>query len=123
VDRSEGDERWLISSFRRETIDRCRALRPTIATAWLTVGVREEDRAACIASLSASGHSAIHPWFGHVTEEMIGDFHAAGLKVNTWTCDDPARMQELIDWGIDGICTNIPDVALAVVARTSGGEE
>ncbi|MTA29244.1 MAG: glycerophosphodiester phosphodiesterase, partial [Actinobacteria bacterium] len=42
---------------------------------------------------------------------------------NTWTCDDPARMQELIDWGIDGICTNIPDVALAVVARTSGGEE
>jgi hypothetical protein len=32
-------------------------------------------------------------------------------------------MQELIDWGIDGICTNIPDVALAVVARTSGGEE
>ena len=123
ADRSEGDERWLISSFRRETIDRCRALRPTIATAWLTVGVREEDRAACIDSLSASGHSAIHPWFGHVTEEMIGDFHAAGLKVNTWTCDDPARMQELIDWGIDGICTNIPDVALAVVARTSGGEE
>lgn len=123
ADRSEGDGRWLISSFRRETIDRCRALRPTIATAWLTVGVRDEDRASCIESLRSAGHAAIHPWFGHVSAELIRDFHAAGLKVNTWTCDDPARMQELIDWGIDGICTNVPDVALAVVARGSGGEE
>ncbi|MBM3827903.1 MAG: glycerophosphodiester phosphodiesterase [Actinobacteria bacterium] len=123
AERSEGDQRWLISSFRRETIDRCRALRPSIATAWLTVGVRDEDRASCIASLRTAGHTAIHPWFGHLSEEMIHDFHAAGLKVNTWTCDDPVRMQELIDWGIDGICTNIPDVALSVVARGSGGEE
>lgn len=123
ADRSEGDGRWLISSFRRETIDRCRALRPTIATAWLTVGVRDEDRASCIESLRSAGHAAIHPWFGHVSALLIRDFHAAGLKVNTWTCDDPARMQELIDWGIDGICTNVPDVALAVVARGSGGEE
>lgn len=123
ADRSEGDDRWLISSFRRETIDRCRALRPTIDTAWLTVGVRDEDRGSCIESLRAGGHSAIHPWFGHVTREMIHEFHAAGIKVNTWTCDDPSRMRELIEWGIDGICTNTPDVALAVVGRGSDGEE
>ena len=43
--------------------------------------------------------------------------HGAGLEVNTWTCDDPARMAELIEWGIDGICTNVPDVALDVIAR------
>ena len=34
------------------------------------------------------------------------------MEVNTWTCDDPVRMAELIEWGIDGICTNVPDVAL-----------
>jgi glycerophosphoryl diester phosphodiesterase len=44
--------------------------------------------------------------------------HAAGLQVNTWTCDDPQRMTELIEWGIDGICTNVPDVALEVLGRT-----
>jgi hypothetical protein len=25
------------------------------------------------------------------------------------------RMAELIEWGIDGICTNVPDVALVAV--------
>ena len=25
--------------------------------------------------------------------------HASGLAVNTWTCDDPIRMRELIEWG------------------------
>ena len=41
----------------------------------------------------------------------------AGIAVNTWTCDDPVRMAELIEWGIDGICTNVPDVALSVLGR------
>ena len=117
AERSEGDGRWLISSFRRETVDRCRELRPSIATAWLTVGVRDEERADCIRSLSASGHAAVHPWVGFVTEAMIDEFHAAGIRVNTWTCDDPVRMDELIAWGIDGICTNVPDVALGVLGR------
>jgi hypothetical protein len=26
-------------------------------------------------------------------------------------------MVELIGWGIDGICTNVPDVALSVLGR------
>jgi hypothetical protein len=25
-------------------------------------------------------------------------------------------MAELIEWGIDGICTNVPDVAIEVIA-------
>jgi hypothetical protein len=29
-------------------------------------------------------------------------------------------MAELIDWGIDGICTNVPDVALHVIAASRG---
>jgi glycerophosphoryl diester phosphodiesterase len=48
---------------------------------------------------------------------MIDRCHAAGIAVNTWTCDDPERMAELIEWGIDGICTNVPDVALSVLGR------
>jgi hypothetical protein len=27
-------------------------------------------------------------------------------------------MAELIEWGIDGICTNVPDVAIDVIAST-----
>jgi glycerophosphoryl diester phosphodiesterase len=64
----------------------------------------------------------VHPEVSTVTREMLDIFHAAGIKVNTWTCDDPTRMRQLIEWGIDGICTNVPDIALKVLAerRSSG---
>ena len=56
----------------------------------------------------------MHPWVQTLTRDAVRAAHGAGLAVNTWTCDDPARMRELIAWGVDGICTNVPDVALAV---------
>ena len=115
VSRDE-DHRWVISSFRMETVDRCRALAPTIRTAWLCVF----PPADIARTLVAKGHIALHPWVGAVTEEMIGQCHAAGVQVNTWTCDDPERMAELAGWGIDGICTNVPDVALGILTRPGG---
>jgi glycerophosphoryl diester phosphodiesterase len=107
------DERWLISSFRMETIDRCRQLAPTIPTAWLTVDVPADVTDV----LTAHGHVALHPWVGAVTAEVIERCHAAGLRVNCWTCDDADRMRELVAAGIDGICTNVPDVARQVLAE------
>ena len=109
------DGRWLVSCFRIETIDRCRALAPQIRTAWLTGAVP----AGTPALLVERGHTALHPWVALLDRATVDECHAAGLEVNTWTCDDPVRMAELIDWGIDGICTNLPDVALRV--RRDGG--
>ena len=43
--------------------------------------------------------------------------HAAGLGVNTWTVDDPARIAELAAWGVDGIVTNDIPTALAALGR------
>ena len=106
------DHRWLISCFRVETVDRCHAIAPHIPTAWLCV----DAPAGTAADLVRRGHSALHPWVGALTKEVIDECHAHGVRVNTWTCDDPDRMRELISWGIDGICTNVPDVALAVIA-------
>lgn len=117
--RGRGDpQQWLISAFRRETADRVHQLWPQLPTAWLTVIVAEADAARLAASLAASGHSALHPYVETLTRSVVEAMHAKGLAVNTWTCDDPLRMRELIEWGIDGICTNVPDVALEVLAET-----
>jgi glycerophosphoryl diester phosphodiesterase len=114
--RRGGGPRWLISSFRFGTVQRCRSLLPAVRTAWLT----EPFDAAHIERAATGGHVAIHPWVGHVDHDLIRLAHAHGLAVNVWTCDDPDRMRQLIAWGIDGICTNVPDVALAVRAELLG---
>lgn len=111
------DDRWLISCFRIETVDRCRELAPQIRTAWLCSVVPD----GVVGLLQSRGHVALHPWVALLTQEVIEACHAGGLAVNTWTCDDPERMEQLIEWGIDGICTNVPDVALSVLAAASGG--
>ena len=102
--------RWLISSFRLETVDAVRRLAPYLRTAWLVTGA---DQAA-IDETASRAHTAIHPWVNGLDEASVRSAHAAGLAVNIWTCDDPDRMRELIAWGVDGICTNVPDVALEV---------
>lgn len=42
-----------------------------------------------------------------LSKEIIDDLHAAGIKVNCWTVDDPERAKELVEWGVDMITTNI----------------
>lgn len=110
-------ERWLISSFRIETIDRCRVIADEtgapVRTAWLTSIVPDD----VVELLTARGHVALHPWVELLRRDVIEACHAAGIEVNTWTCDDPERMAELVEWGIDGLCTNLPDVALTVLGR------
>jgi glycerophosphoryl diester phosphodiesterase len=110
-------ERWVISSFRIDTVDRCRAIADAagvpIRTALLTTVVPDD----MVATVVARGHIALHPWVGLLTQAIIDDCHAHGVQVNTWTCDDPVRMAELIEGGIDGICTNVPDIALALLGR------
>ena len=122
--RPEPAATWLISSFRMETVDRCRAVEPEIRTAWLTVGGPELATRRGIDSVvelvRERGHQALHPFYAYVTAELVHACHDAGLALNAWTCDEPERMQEMARWGVDGICTNVPDVALAALRRPGG---
>jgi glycerophosphoryl diester phosphodiesterase len=49
-----------------------------------------------------------------VTERMIGRLHAAGVEIHVWTVNDPRRMRELLELGVDGIITDRVDLGLAV---------
>jgi glycerophosphoryl diester phosphodiesterase len=114
--RRGGGVRWLISSFRFATVSICRTTLPSVRTAWLVDDLDDD----VVARTAAAGHVAVHPWVDTLTERAVRTAHGAGLAVNTWTCDDPARIRELIAWGVDGICTNVPDVALAVRRGVTG---
>jgi glycerophosphoryl diester phosphodiesterase len=63
----------------------------------------------------------IPPWwhdpgrFAHVpvrlmNQRLLARAHALGVRVVTWTVNDPRRMQQLLDAGVDGIITDRPDL-------------
>lgn len=111
--RPETPDRWLISSFDLATVDTVRAIAPGLPTAFLVL----ETTPATIAAAIDGGHRALHPWVAALDRAALDAAHAAGLQINAWTCNDEERMRELIVWGIDGICTDLPDVARRLLPR------
>lgn len=59
--------------------------------------------------------TALHPHFSMVTREFVAWAHQRGYQVNTWTVDEPDVARRLIEWGVDGIITNKPDVLRKIV--------
>lgn len=48
---------------------------------------------------------------------VIRAVHRAGAEMHVWTINDPQRMTELLDLGVDGIVTDRADLAVGIVAR------
>jgi glycerophosphoryl diester phosphodiesterase len=111
--RGGGDE-VLISSFNPATLVRVRERAPHLATALLVV----EPAPDVIDILLAAGHQALHPYDWFVDEDLVTRCHVAGVKVNVWTVDDADRMTQLLDLGVDGLCTNVPAVAREIVGSS-----
>jgi glycerophosphoryl diester phosphodiesterase len=55
-----------------------------------------------------------------ITPGFIRHAHRAGLLVKVWTVDDPADMHRLLEWGVDALISDRPDLAVAAVARGGG---
>jgi glycerophosphoryl diester phosphodiesterase len=51
-----------------------------------------------------------------LTRELLAEAHALGLGVVPWTVNAPADMARLIGWGVDGMCSDRPDLVRAGMA-------
>ncbi len=51
----------------------------------------------------------------YVDEALVAALHEAGMTLYVWTVNDPAEMRRFCELGVDGICTDFPDVARTLV--------
>lgn len=102
----------LVTSFSPHNIERVR-VGCEIPTGWLTIDNR--DVTAIAGRVRDDGHVAVNPWHAITNADYVTAAHEAGLAVYPWTVNDPERIEELAAWGVDGIITDVPDVARHVL--------
>ena len=83
-------------------------------SAW-TAGFQHRDHGSVPKMIKAAGGSAWSAYFGDLDAQRIKEAQALGLKVLAWTVNDPAVMSRMLDWGIDGLITDRPDLARKVL--------
>lgn len=125
-------ERVSIQSFDWRSLRRVQQLEPAIPTVYLsiqtlnnnnvndpawTAGMRLGDHGSVPRMVKAAGGAVWAPNGGAVTEALVREAQALGLKVIPWTLNTPEDMERLIGWGVDGLITDYPDRLRAVLQR------
>lgn len=49
------------------------------------------------------------PGYLFLDEAIVRQVHKAGARILPWTVNEPQHWQRLLDWGVDGITTDVPD--------------
>jgi glycerophosphoryl diester phosphodiesterase len=109
-------DRVMVASFIDDLMAQFQALAPDVATSF-PIG---ESLAVYTAFLAGdplpnpNGHEAfqVPRSYGSIviTKEIVEYARANGVAVHFWTIDDPDEMVELLDWGADGLITDVPQV-------------
>jgi glycerophosphoryl diester phosphodiesterase len=121
LDRFGARERTLLAAEDASIMERLRAAAPDMKTGLSAAEVVEFLGNHADPSYRPRGFALqVPPTYGDfaiVTPETIAAAHARGLEVHVWTINDEAEMERLLDLGVDGLITDLPARAAAVLRR------
>lgn len=115
----------MVASFHDDAMRNFRSTCPEVATS----ASRGEATKFVIlgkvflSGLVAPGYQSIQPPYDPresynipiMTRRFIREAHAKNIHVEPWTVDDPGLMQQYIEWGVDGIITDRPDLMVELL--------
>ena len=104
--------RSTIESFDWRTLAAVKRIAPEIPAVYLTYKME-----GAVDKVKEAGGTIWSPFYKDVDEAKIREAHAAGLQVVVWTVNDPADMKRMVEWGVDGLITDRPDVFHAELKR------
>jgi len=103
----------IISSFNHYSLLAVKKMEPRLKTGILyTAGLVEPWEYA-----KRIGANAVHPLFYSLVPPIIEGCRNNGIIMNAWTVDQPEYIKVLAANGVDGIITNVPDIALKITSR------
>jgi glycerophosphoryl diester phosphodiesterase len=113
-------KRVMIQSFDWRTLALVQQQEPGMETVCLTTrgstddgvwtgGRLARDYPSIAHMVKAAGGTTWSPRQDLLTEAELKRAHALGLKVIPWTVNDPADIDRLIGWGVDGLIGDYPD--------------
>jgi glycerophosphoryl diester phosphodiesterase len=111
-------QRVIVSSFQFSNLRRVRALDPALPIGLLYVSAAFGARLVrwLTHSLHAEAH---HPSLHGLRPEHLAGYHRDGVRVNTWTVNDPEEMRRLAAAGVDGLITDDPALAVETLRRSA----
>lgn len=96
-------DRVIISSFEIRFLQRIATIEPTMALALIT---REPADVSTIKRLQKLGLYSWHAWHRVITVEQVERMHNAGIKVFSFTVNEPEILHRLSEMGVDGVFTD-----------------
>jgi len=105
ADRKDPDV--YVSSFWWAALEGSRVAGPAVRRAFIFAG--SPDRSTLMESARGVRLWALHQNRSYVTLEMVKAAHAAGVKLNAWTVNEPREIALFAEWGVDGIMSDYPE--------------
>jgi glycerophosphoryl diester phosphodiesterase len=106
--------RALVLSFDLSTLDAMNRIDRNIMTGYLC----EHPSSDLVKRAVQVGARQLAPRGDLITSALVDQAHRAGLKVVTWTINEPEQMRHLIATGVDGIMSDYPDRLVSVLRET-----
>jgi glycerophosphoryl diester phosphodiesterase len=117
-------DKVVVASFHNERMEEFRQVCPEVATS----SARQETTIFVLLSKAFLGRLYSPDFYALqvpkessnitvMTAQFVRAAHERNLKVEPWTINDPEQMQLYIDWGVDGIITDRPDLMLEILGR------
>ena len=121
-------DRVLIGSFSQVSLDAVRRAAPEVATGASSREARAAARRALVRwPWGRPPFQALQVPFRVRGREVFGESfvrHARGasIAVHVWVVDDPSDMRRLLSWGVTGLISDRPDIAMREIsARAARG--
>lgn len=107
------EDRVIFSSFNHLSVMRMKELLPFCPTGAL---VEHDDLQNAGYYCHKYGFDCYHPDSDLFTKENAENCKQYGIGVNVWTVNDLGTLENLCEWGVDGIITNFPAIPYAWLA-------